>query len=186
MIGLAVVIVQRVGDRVKGNCAVSIVDGACNIVRCAVRHGGSGIVWQRGSITIGCLEFEAELTVGQIHRAVFILVDFLGLNIERLCVIFKVVDKRSTIRGGTIFRNGAICHFQLAAAIVRDGNSHTVEGTVIRNAGDFIGGDILGDVVHIRAGFLEGDTSEVKGNLRSVGGAIISHQLERCIEFAIT
>ena len=124
---------------------------------------------------------------------VSIFVDFRGLNIERLGVILKGVGKRGNLR---IFIFGCVIteymlnnrgsHFQLAAAIVRDSNRHTVEGTVIRNAGDFIGGDILGDVVHIRAGFLEGDTSEVKGNLRSVGGAIISHQLERCIEFAIT
>ena len=69
------------------------------------------------------------------------------------------------------FRNGVICHLQLAAAVVRDGNRHTVGGAVIRNTGDFtFGGDILGDVVHISAGFIEGNCSEVKGNLRSGGG----------------
>ena len=73
--------------------------------------------------------------------------------------------------GVAFFRNGVICHLQLAAAVVRDGNRHTVGGTVIRNTGDFtFGGDILGDFVLISAGFGEGDTSEVKGNLRSVAG----------------
>ena len=64
-------------------------------------------------------------------------------------------------------------HFQLAAAVVRDSNRHTVEGAVIRNTWNLIiphGGDKLGNVVHILAGFGEGDTSEVKGNMRSVGG----------------
>ena len=74
--------------------------------------------------------------------------------------------------GVAFFRNGVICHLQLAAAVVRDGNRHTVGGTVIRNTGDFtFGGDILGDVVLISAGFGEGDTSEVKGNLSSGGEA---------------
>ena len=85
------------------------------------------------------------------------------------------VGKLDTIRGGTIFRNGVTCHCQLAAAVVRDGNRHTVGGAVIRNTGDFtFGGDILGDVVLISAGFGEGDTSEVKGNLRSVAGEAFS------------
>ena len=74
--------------------------------------------------------------------------------------------------GVAIFRNGVICHLQLAAAVVRDGNRHTVGGAVIRNTGDFtFGGDILGDFVLISAGFGEGDTSEVKGNLSSGGEA---------------
>ena len=83
------------------------------------------------------------------------------------------VYKRGRLRffGAAIFRNGVICHLQLAAAVVRDGNRHTVGGVVIRNTGDFtFGGDILGDFVLISAGFGEGDTSEVKGNLRSVAG----------------
>ena len=75
--------------------------------------------------------------------------------------------------GFASFRNGVICHLQLAAAVVRDGNRHTVGGAVIRNTGDFtFGGDILGDVVLISAGFGEGDTSEVKGNLSSGGEAL--------------
>ena len=77
--------------------------------------------------------------------------------------------------GFASFRNGVICHLQLAAAVVRDGNRHTVGGVVIRNTGDFTyGGDILGDFVLISAGFGEGDTSEVKGNLRSVAGEAFS------------
>ena len=86
------------------------------------------------------------------------------------------VGKLDTIRGGTIFRNGVTCHCQLAAAVVRDGNRHTVGGAVIRNTGDFtFGGDILGDVVHIRAGFIEGDTSEVKVGSRSVVASLTRH-----------
>ena len=86
------------------------------------------------------------------------------------------VGKLDTIRGGTIFRNGVTCHCQLAAAVVRDGNRHTVGGAVIRNTGDFtFGGDILGDVVHIRAGFIEGDTSEVKVGSRSIVASLTRH-----------
>ena len=90
------------------------------------------------------------------------------------------VYKRGRLRffGAAIFRNGVICHLQLAAAVVRDGNRHTVGGVVIRNTGDFslvAGGDILGDVVHIRAGFIEGDTSEVKVGSRSVVASLILH-----------
>ena len=78
--------------------------------------------------------------------------------------------------GFASFRNGVICHCQLAAAVVRDGNRHTVGGAVIRNTGDFtFGGDILGDVVHIRAGFIEGDTSEVKVGSRSVVASLTRH-----------
>ena len=89
--------------------------------------------------------------------------------------------------GFAIFRNGVICHLQLAAAVVRDGNRHTVGGVVIRNTGDFslvAGGDILGDVVHIRAGFIEGDTSEVKGGF-IVGVVSTRHIPAVCIAFAI-
>ena len=88
------------------------------------------------------------------------------------------VYKRGRLRffGAAIFRNGVICHLQLAAAVVRDGNRHTVGGAVIRNTGDFtFGGDILGDVVHIRAGFIEGDTSEVKVGSRSVVASLTRH-----------
>ena len=62
-------------------------------------------------------------------------------------------------------------HFQLAAAVVRDGNRHTVEGAVIRNTWNLIavGGGNFGDVVHIRAGVGEGNFSEVKGNTCTVG-----------------
>ena len=95
------------------------------------------------------------------------------------------VGKLDTIRGGTIFRNGVICHCQLAAAVVRDGNRHTVGGAVIRNTGDFtFGGDILGDVVLISAGFIEGDTSEVKGGF-IVGVVSTRHIPAVCIAFAI-
>ena len=87
--------------------------------------------------------------------------------------------------GFAIFRNGVICHLQLAAAVVRDGNRHTVGGAVIRNTGDFtFGGDILGDVVLISAGFIEGDTSEVKGGF-IVGVVSTRHIPAVCIAFAI-
>ena len=98
------------------------------------------------------------------------------------------VYKRGRLRffGAAIFRNGVICHLQLAAAVVRDGNRHTVGGVVIRNTGDFtFGGDILGDVVLISAGFGEGDTSEVKGNLRSVAGETFSI-LNLCLYICIS
>ena len=66
--------------------------------------------------------------------------------------------------------------FQFAVAVVRDGNRHTVGGVVIRNTGDFtFGGDILGDVVHISAGFIEGDCSEVKVGSRSVVASLTRH-----------
>ena len=66
--------------------------------------------------------------------------------------------------------------FQFAAAVVRDGNRHTVAGAVIRNTCDFtFGGDILGDVVLISAGFIEGDTSEVKVGSRSVVASLTRH-----------
>ena len=97
------------------------------------------------------------------------------------------VYKRGRLRffGAAIFRNGVICHLQLAAAVVRDGNRHTVGGVVIRNTGDFtFGGDILGDVVLISAGFIEGDTSEVKGGF-IVGVVSTRHIPAVCIAFAI-
>ena len=73
--------------------------------------------------------------------------------------------------------NSRLIHHQLAAAVVRDGNGHTVEGAVIRNAGDFVSGDNLGDVVLISAGFREGDTSEVKVDSRSVGASLTRHRV---------
>ena len=172
---------QRVGDISKGNCTSHIVDGACHAIFCVARHGGDGIVWLRFSLHVCRLEFEVELTGGQGHHfVVSIFVDFRGLNIERLGVILKGVGKRGNFR---IFIFGCVIteymlnnrgsHFQLAAAVVRDSNRHTVEGAVIRNTWNLIiphGGDNLGNVVHILAGFGEGDTSEVKGNMRSVGG----------------
>ena len=95
------------------------------------------------------------------------------------------VGKLDTIRGGTIFRNGVTCHCQLAAAVVRDGNRHTVGGAVIRNTGDFtFGGDILGNVVHILAGFRKGDLSEVKFDRRSFGGASLILHYALGIAFA--
>ena len=178
-------VAQRVGD-IKGNCASRIVVGACHVVCSTVRHGDVGDVSQRVFVFVfRCrFEFEVELTVGQGHRFCFVvlivvLVDFRGLNIERLGVILKGVGKlNSRSIGGciTIFLNNRGFHFQLTATVVRDGNRHTVEGAVIRNTFNFIdvGGDMLGDVVHIRAGFGEGDFSEVKGNLLSFGDAVLS------------
>ena len=182
IIGPTTVLVgQRVGDICKGNCAIRIVDGAC-----LARHGDVGVVMQLCAVFVfRCgFEFEVEPAVGQIHRSgilTLVLVDFLGLNIERLGLLLKGVGKLDTLR---IFLYCAISeymlnnrgfHFQLAVD-VRNGNRHTVEGAVIRNTFNFIdvGGDILGDVVLISAGFGEGDTSEVKGNLISVVGVALS------------
>ena len=184
MIGVTTVCTQRVGDICKGNCAIRIVDGACHTVYRVVRHGGSGIVWLRFSQLVCGFEFEVELTVGQIHRMVGnIFVDFLGLNIECFGFLLKGVGKRDTLRMFVCcviteyMHNNRGFHFQLAAAVVRDGNRHTVEGAVIRNTCNLIsvaGGDILGDVVHILAGFGEFYTSEVKGNRHSFGDAALS------------
>ena len=88
------------------------------------------------------------------------------------------VGKLDTIRVGTIFRNGVTCHCQLAAAVVRDGNGHMVGRAVIRNTCNLIliiGGDNLGNVVHILAGFRKGDTSEVKVESRSVVASLTRH-----------
>ena len=124
-----------------------------------------------------------ELTGGQGHRfVVSIFVDFRGLNNKRLGVILKGVGKRGNLRifGCAITEymlNNRGSHLQLAAAVVRDGNRHTVERAVIRNTCNLIlviGGDILGDVVHILAGFRKGDTSEVKFDRRSFGDAAFS------------
>ena len=185
IIGIAIVSVgQRVGDISKGNCAIRIVDGACHAVFRIARHGDCGAASPVSVVFVFLcgFEFEVELTVGQIHRgAFFILVDFLGLNIERLGVILKGVGKRDRCRLFAFviteyMLNNRGFHFQLAAAVVRDGNRHAVEGAVIRNTGDFTyGGDMLGDVVLISAGFGEGDTFfELKGNLISGGGVVIS------------
>ena len=90
------------------------------------------------------------------------------------------VYKRGRLRffGAAIFRNGVICHLQLAAAVVRDGNGHMVGRAVIRNTCNLIliiGGDNLGNVVHILAGFRKGDTSEVKVESRSVVASLTRH-----------
>ena len=98
------------------------------------------------------------------------------------------VGKLDTIRGGTIFRNGVTCHCQLAAAVVRDGNGHMVGRAVIRNTCNLIliiGGDNLGNVVHILAGFRKGDLSEVKFDRRSFGGASLILHYALGIAFAI-
>ena len=174
---------QRVGDISKGNCTSRIVDGACHAIFCVARHGGDGIVWLRFSLHVCRLEFEVELTGGQGHRfVVSIFVDFRGFNNKRLGVILKGVGKRGNLRifGCAITEymlNNRGSHLQLAAAVVRDGNRHTVERAVIRNTCNLIlviGGDILGDVVHILAGFRKGDTSEVKFDRRSFGDAAFS------------
>ena len=182
-----VVLVQRVGDICKGDLTVRVVAGAFRIAR----HGGSGIVCLGGSVLISRFELEVELTGGQLHwLIVAIRVDLRCLNSEFLGVILKGVGKRGSCRicGDVITEyllNSGGIHCQLASAIVHDGNGHTVEGAVIRNAGDFLGGDNLGDVVLISAGFSEGDTSEVKGNGRSVGGVFRLFQFAHCIACAI-
>ena len=91
------------------------------------------------------------------------------------------VGKRGSCRRGLLviaehLHHGGGIHRQLTIAVVRDGNSHVVGGVVIRNAGDFIGGGNLGDVVLISAGFREGDTSEVKADRRSVSVSLIRHR----------
>ncbi len=176
IIGLTMVICQRVGNITKGNLTNRIVNGVC----CVARHRDVGVAGQLcvGFVYRCSFEFEVELTVGQSHRiALLILVGFRSLNNERLGVILKGVGKCDILRicGCVITEymlNTGGFHFQLAAAVVRDGNRHTVEGAVIRNTRNLIlGGDNFSDVVHIRAGFGEGDISEVKGN-RCIGGAI--------------
>ena len=91
------------------------------------------------------------------------------------------VGKRGSCRRGLLviaehLHHGGGIHRQLTIAVVRDGNSHVVGGVVIRNAGDFIGGGNLGDVVLISAGFREGDTSEGNGNRRSGGASLTRHR----------
>ena len=182
IVGHTVVFIQRVGNITKGNLTSRIVDGVCRVAR----HGDAGVAGQQYVVFVYLcsFEFEVELTVGQIHRMLLrILVDFPSLNIERLGVILKGVGKRDILRicGCVITEymlNISGIHFQLAAAVVRDGNRHTVEGAVIRNTCNLIlvvDGDNLGDVVHIRAGFGEGNFSEVKGNTCTVGAIGFRH-----------
>ena len=176
IIGLTMVTFQRIGNITKGNLTNRIVNGVC----CVARHGDVGVAGQRcvGFVYRCSFEFEVELTVGQSHRiALLILVGFRSLNNERLGVILKGVGKCDILRicGCVITEymlNISGSHFQLTATVVRDGNRHTVVGAVIRNTRNLIlGGVNFSDVVHIRAGFGEGDISEVKGN-RCIGGAI--------------
>ena len=176
IIGIAMVVSQRVGDRCKGNLTEHIVVGAFRVAR----HRDVGGVSQfLVSLVHRCgFELEVERIGRQAHPiAIRVLVALRCLNSEFLGVILKGVGKRGNLRicGGVITEyllNIRLIHHQLASAIVHDGNGHMVEGAVIRNAGDFLGGDNLGDVVHISAGFIEGDTSEVNGNRRSVGSAV--------------
>ena len=174
IIDLTTVFAQRVGNRCKGNLTVLAVDGACRVDR----HGGVVARQWRVLLVHRCrFELEVELTFSQLHPiAILVLVDFRCLNGKFLFFICKGVGKRGNLRicgyvTAEYMLNSRLIHHQLAAAVVRDGNRHAVEGAVIRNAGDFVGGDILGDVVLISAGFREGDTSEGNGNRRSGGSA---------------
>ena len=142
--------------QVKLNVAVCVVRGSINRLTCLVEQ------FKREFVRFQCAVADHDIQflggVQSYRNAVGVI------GVYKLGFGFDVF-------GFAIFRNGVICHLQLAAAVVRDGNRHTVGGVVIRNTGDFtFGGDILGDVVLISAGFGEGDTSEVKGNLRSGGG----------------
>ena len=176
IIGIALVlVVQRVGDICKGDLTVLIVDGACRIAR----HGDASAArqWIVFLVHRCRFELEVELTVSQLHWLIFAIpVELRCLNSEFLFLIFKGVGKRGNLRicgyvTAEYMLNSRLIHHQLASAIVHDGNGHMVEGAVIRNAGDFVGGDNLGDVVLISAGFSEGDTSEGNGNRRSGGSA---------------
>ena len=175
IIGIAMVVSQRVGDRCKGNLAEQLVDGACRVAR---QGGVVARQWLVFLVHRCRFELEVELTVSQLHPiAILVLVDFRCLNDKFLFFICKDVGKRGSCRicGDVITEyllNSGGIHCQLASAIVHDGNGHMVEGAVIRNAGDFISGDNLGDVVLISAGFREGDTSEGNGNRRSGGSAV--------------
>ena len=177
IIGLTMVISQRIGNITKGNLTNRIVNGVC----CVARHRDVGVAGQLcvGFVYRCSFEFEVELTVGQSHRiALLILVGFRSLNNERLGVILKGVGKCDILRicGCVITEymlNTGGFHFQLAAAVVRNGNRHTVVGAVIRNTRNLIlGGVNFGDVVYICAGLGEGNISEVKGNTCTGGGAI--------------
>ena len=70
IIGLTLVICQRIGNIIKGNLTSRIVDGACRAVCRVARHGDVVVVGQRYIVFVyRCrFEFEVELTVGQIHR----------------------------------------------------------------------------------------------------------------------
>ena len=168
-----VVVVQRIGDISKGDLTVRLVVGACRVAR----HGDASVARQFPVLLVHrCrFELEVELTGSQLHWLIFAIpVELRCLNNEFLFLIFKGVGKRGSCRRGLLviaehLHHGGGFHRQLTIAIVRDIDSHLVEGAVIRNAGDFVGGDILGDVVLISAGFREGDTSEGNGNRRSVG-----------------
>ena len=180
IIDLTTVFAQRVGNRCKGNLTVCIVDGACRVDR----HGGVVARQWRILLVHRCrFELEVELTFSQLHPiAILVLVDFRCLNVKFLFFICKDVCKLGNCRicGGVITEyllNSGGIHCQLASAIIHDGNGHTVEGAVIRNAGDFVSGDNLGDVVLISAGFREGDTSEVKVDSRSVGASLTRHRV---------
>ena len=180
IIDLTTVFAQRVGNRCKGNLTVRIVDGACRVDR----HGGVVARQWRVLLVHRCrFELEVELTFSQLHPiAILVLVDFRCLNVKFLFFICKDVCKLGNCRicGGVITEyllNSGGIHCQLASAIIHDGNGHTVEGAVIRNAGDFVSGDNLGDVVLISAGFREGDTSEVKVDSRSVGASLTRHRV---------
>ena len=170
-----VVVVQRIGDISKGDLTVRIVAGACRVAR----HGDASVARQFPVLLVHrCrFELEVELTGSQLHWLIFAIpVELRCLNNEFLFLIFKGVGKRGSCRRGLLviaehLHHGGGFHRQLTIAIVRDIDSHLVEGAVIRNAGDFVGGDILGDVVLISAGFREGDTSEGNGNRRSGGSA---------------
>ena len=177
IIGLTMVTFQRIGNITKGNLTNRIVNGVC----CVARHRDVGVAGQLCVVFVyRCsFEFEVELTVGQSHRiALLILVGFRSLNNERLGVILKGVGKCDILRicGCVITEymlNTGGFHFQLAAAVVRDGNRHTVVEAVIRNTRNLIlGGVNFGDVVYICAGLGEGNISEVKGNTCTGGGAI--------------
>ena len=182
IIGIALVlVVQRVGDICKGDLTVLIVDGACRIAR----HGDASAArqWIVFLVHRCRFELEVELTVSQLHWLIFAIpVELRCLNSEFLFLIFKGVGKRGNLRicgyvTAEYMLNSRLIHHQLASAIVHDGNGHMVEGAVIRNAGDFVGGDNLGDVVLISAGFREGDTSEVKVDSRSVGASLTRHRV---------
>ena len=182
IIGIALVlVVQRVGDICKGDLTVLIVDGACRIAR----HGDASAArqWIVFRVHRCRFELEVELTVSQLHWLIFAIpVELRCLNSEFLFLIFKGVGKRGNLRicgyvTAEYMLNSRLIHHQLASAIVHDGNGHMVEGSVIRNAGDFIGRDNLGDVVLISAGFREGDTSEVKVDSRSVGASLTRHRV---------
>ena len=180
IIGIAMVVSQRVGDRCKGNLAEHIVAGACRVAR---QGGVVARQWLVFLVHRCRFELEVELTFSQLHPiAILVLVALRCLNSKFLGVILKGIGKRGSCRRGLLviaehLHHGGGIHHQLTLAIVLDIDSHTVEGAVIRNAGDFLGGDNLGDVVLIRAGFREGDTSEVKADRRSVGASLIRHRV---------